>query len=190
MQLKSTLCTYPETHSNVVNRRNVPKPLPNPLSVNRPLGSPGGNGPTILPSEGQSSDRISLPNLPSLAILPNLSDGYHSEIGSWDPTPVTSIDDSPSEKDVQNLVSRSRNPQEHASSSGSFNKHTDDVMSVLGTEFSSFGDVMLQVGSHHPTRTFAPSHITGIEDQKCDPSKTQFFGRSHWMNTFNMVRTF
>jgi hypothetical protein len=189
MQLKSTLCTYPETHSNVVNRRNVPKPLPNPLSVNRPLGSPGGNDPTSLPSEGQSSDRNPLPNLPSVAILPNLSDGYQSEIGSWDPTPVTSIDDSPSEKDVQNLVSRSRNPQEHASSAGSFNKHTDDVMSVLGTEFSSFGDVMLQVGSHHPTRTFAPSHITGIQDQKCDPSKTQFFGRSHWMNTFNMVRT-
>jgi hypothetical protein len=27
-----------------------------------------------------------------------------------------------------------------------------------------------------------------MEDQKCDPNKTQFFGRSHWMNTFNMVR--
>jgi hypothetical protein len=182
MQLRSTLCAYPETHSNVINRRNVPKPILNPLSVNRPLRSPGGNGPTTLTSEGQSSDRSPLPNLPSLPILPKLSD---SEIVSWDPTPVTSI--SPSEKNVQNFVSNSRDPEELASSSGSFNKHTDDVMSVLGTEFSSFGDVMLQVGSHHPTRTFAPSHITGIEDQKCDPNKTQFFGRSHWMNTFNMV---
>jgi hypothetical protein len=72
MQLKSTLCTYPETHSNVVNRRNVPKPLPNPLSVNRPLGSPGGNDPTSLPSEGQSSDRNPLPDLGTRPLLPLL----------------------------------------------------------------------------------------------------------------------
>jgi hypothetical protein len=185
MQLKSTLCTYPETHSNVVNRRNIPKPSPNPLSVNRHLASPGGNGSTY--SDAQPFDRSPLPNLPSLPILPRLTESSQSERESWNPTPTGSTSDSPSEKNVQNLVDHSRNLKQPPPSSGPLNQHTDEVMSVLGVNFSSFGDVMLQVGSNHPTRVFEPMNLTTTQDLRCDPSKTQFFGRSHWMNTFNMV---
>jgi hypothetical protein len=60
-------------------------------------------------------------------------------------------------------------------------------MSVLGADFSSFGDVMLQVGINHHARVFEPPHFMSTQDLKSDPHKTQFFGRSHWMSTFNMV---
>ncbi len=179
MQLKSTLCTYPETHSEVSNRKNDPKPspsLPNPLSVNRAPQFFGTSNP--------------LPHLPSLAVLPTLTDSSHSEEGSWDLTPVASNGDSPSEKNVQNLVDRSRDLEHSPPSSVSHNKNTDQVMSVLGANFSSFGDVMLQVGSNHPTRVFEPPTFASIQDLRSDPNKTQFFGRSHWMNTFNMVGSF
>ncbi|KAE9370274.1 hypothetical protein N431DRAFT_442125 [Stipitochalara longipes BDJ] len=175
MQLKSTICTYPETHADVHNRRNVPKPSPKPLSVNRPL-----QGAQFF---GTSSP---LPKLPSLAILPSLADGSHSEEGSWDPTPVGSTDASPSERDVQNLVDCSRDLGQSPPSPVSLDKKKDQVMSVLGANFSSFGDVMLQVGSNHPTRVFEPAHLNSNQDLKSDPHKTQFFGQSHWMNTFNM----
>lgn len=179
MQLKSTICTYPETHSDVANRRNVPKPSPNLLSVNRAL-----QGAQAL---GTSSP---LPKLPCLALLPRLTDGSHSEEGSWGPTPIGSTNDSPSEKDVQKLVDHARELEQPPPSSVSLNKNTDQVMSVLGANFSSFGDVMLQVGSNHPNGVFEPPHLMSTQDLKSDPHKTQFFGRSHWMNTFNMVRSY
>jgi hypothetical protein len=176
MQLKSTICTFPETHADVPNRRNVPKPSANSLSVNRPL-----QGAQFF---GTSSP---LPNLPSLAILPRLGDGPHSEEGSWGPTPAGSSHTSPSEPNVQNLVDRSKDLEQTTPSPVSPDKKKDQVMSVLGAEFSSFGDVMLQVGSSNPTRSFEPAHLCPNQDLKSDPHRTQFFGQSHWMNTFNMV---
>ncbi|PMD46101.1 hypothetical protein L207DRAFT_628704 [Hyaloscypha variabilis F] len=175
MQLKSTICTFPETHADVPNRRNVPKPSANSLSVNRPL-----QGAQFF---GTSSP---LPNLPSLAILPRLGDGPHSEEGSWGPTPAGSSHTSPSEPNVQNLVDRSKDLEQTTPSPVSPDKKKDQVMSVLGAEFSSFGDVMLQVGSSNPTRSFEPAHLCPNQDLKSDPHRTQFFGQSHWMNTFNM----
>jgi len=176
MQLKSTICTYPETHADVPNRRNVPKPSPKPLSVNRALQG--------VQFFGTSSP---LPNLPSLAILPRLGDGSRSEEGSWDPTPVGSTEDSPSSRDIQNVVDRTGNFGEAPPSPASRDKKKDQVMSVLGANFSSFGDVMLQVGSNHPTRVFEPAPLSATQELRSDAQRTQFFGQSHWMNTFNMV---
>jgi Fungal Zn(2)-Cys(6) binuclear cluster domain len=176
MELKSTICTYPEIHSDVANRRTAPNRLPKPLSVNRPL-----QGTQFF---GTSSP---LPKLPSLAVLPRLADGSHSEEGSWGPTPIGSSNDSTSEENVPTLLDRSKELEQLTPSSVSFNKKTDEVMSVLGASFSSFGDVMLQLGSNHPTRVFEPAHLMSTQDLRSDPYKTQFFGRSHWMNTFNMV---
>jgi hypothetical protein len=122
-----------------------------------------------------------------LALLPKLGDGSHCEEGSWGPTLIGSTNDSPSEKDVQKLVDRAREREKPPPSTVSPNKNTDQVMSGLGADFSSFGDVMLQVGINHHARVFEPPHFMSTQDLKSDPHKTQFLGRSHWMNTFNMV---
>lgn len=183
MQLKNIICSYPEVHSSVANRRTVSKPPSNPLSYSNPLSTLGDHPSTAFVPETPSSSTSPLPRS-----LPSLVDSSQSERGSLNPTPVEFTADGPSEKNVQTLANRSRNGEQRPSSASSLDKHTDEVMSVLGTNFSSYGDVMLQVGSNHPTRVFEPSYFTQCQEMKGeDASKTQFFGRSHWMNTFNMV---
>jgi hypothetical protein len=169
VQLKITKCTYPDTHTNVGNRPNVPEAPPTPVSVNNHQANLSIPGLTSPVSEAQLSEADPLSR--SLLRVVNCS---HSERGSLGSTPVCTPDDSASEKNVQNQaqVQFSSSPR---------NKGTDEVMSILDVEISSCGDVMLQVGGNHIVSR--PKVLIW----ECNFDKAQFFGRSHWMNTFSMV---
>jgi len=188
VQLKITTCTYPDTHTNIASHLSVPKAPPSLVSVDNHQANPGVPGLTSPVSSGQCSEAD-----PLSRSFPSLVDGSHSERRPWGSTPVYTPDGSTSEENVQKLVSRSRNLEQVQTAeflSTPSNKDTDEVMSILDVNISSFGDVMLQVGGNcivSRSKVLRQDNSTAIQVRKCNSDKTQFFGRSHSMNTFNMV---
>jgi hypothetical protein len=185
VQLKVAICTYPDTHANIATRPNVAKTSPSSLPFNNHHISPEVPRSTSLV---QFSEPDPLSRSPYCLV----DDGSHShsETGSFGSTPVCTTDDSSSGKSVQNLVNRDRNLEQAEFSPTPRNKDTDKIMSILDVNISSFGDVMLQVGGNHLVsrpKVSKQGNSTAIKVRKSDSEKTQFFGRSHWMNTFNMV---
>jgi hypothetical protein len=172
LQYKSTICTFPDSHPPNANRRTAPKAAPTSHSVHEHQRIPETTSLTSVVSGSPFPDTSPTP--PS---IPSLMSSSQSERVSY-------VSRSPPEKNDQNLDSRTTNLEKLAlSSASSLNKHTDEVMSVLGADFSSLGDVMLMVGL--PTHAFK---VYPTKNTISNSESTQFFGRSHWMNTFNMVR--
>jgi hypothetical protein len=188
VQLKITTCTYPDTHTNIASRLNVPRASPILVSVNNHQANPEVPRLTSPVSSAQFSESD-----PLSQSLPSLVDASHSERRPWGSTPVYTPDNSTSEENVQKLVNRSRNLEQVQTvqfPSTPSNKDTDEVMSILDVNISSFGEVMLQVGGNcivSRSKVLGQGNSTQIQVQKCNSDKTQFFGRSHSMNTFNMV---
>jgi hypothetical protein len=180
VQLKITTCTYPDTHTNIASRLNVPRASPILVSVNNHQANPEVPRLTSPVSSAQFSESD-----PLSQSLPSLVDASHSERRPWGSTPVYTPDNSTSEENVQKLVNRSRNLEQVQSvqfPSTPSNKDTDEVMSILDVNISSFGGVMLQVGGNcivSRSKVLRQGNSTAIQVRKCNSDKTQFFGRSH-----------
>lgn len=171
LQYKSTMCTYPDSHPLITNRRTAPKATPTSTSVHEHQRVPEAAGLTSLISGSPFSEISPVPQS-----RPSLVDSPQSERSAF-------ASGSPSEKNAQNLNNRTRNLEQTPVSSTSPNNQSEEVMSFLGADFSSFGDVLLMVG--HPP--MASKQKNSAKKSKLNSDKTQFFGRSHYMNTFNMV---
>jgi hypothetical protein len=169
LQYKSTICTYPDNHPPLANRRTAPKATPTSISAHEHQQIPEATGLTSVVSGSPFSEIGPVP------------EGHSSLVNSPQSQRSALTSGNPSEKNAQNLVNRTRN-LEQTSVSESPNEQSEEVMSYLGGDFSSFGDVLLMIG--HPSRV---SKQKNSAKSKLNSERTQFFGRSHYMNTYNMV---
>lgn len=180
--LKFATCVYPDTHSTIAITRNISNSSSTSPSIENPPSGRGDVAPTSRVLAVQLSDSGQ-----SAQSLPTLGNGFASGVRSPEPRSVYSTDNYASEKNIQSLANI-RNL-----SKASPNEHTDEVMSVLGVNVSSLGDAMFQVGGNHDVSTVKASkqiNSRAIEGHWSNSNKSRFFGRSHWMNTFNMVYQF
>lgn len=69
-------------------------------------------------------------------------------------------------------------------------KESNSTMSVMGINFTTFEDVMIQDGDGRNvlrTKVFKNSHSNPIRDIQGIMCKTRFFGQSHWMYALKQV---
>jgi Fungal Zn(2)-Cys(6) binuclear cluster domain len=174
MQSKNAVCSYKDAHPVVFK------------------GTPGLKGPpTRLPhSDTQATPFLKANSYPRS--LPSLEDGSQSEKDSWISTSGRNTEDSPSEKNVSTTcVHRARKLAELSScADSSFSKAGDEAMSLMGINFSTFEDVLIQDGDNRNvlrTKVFKNGSSNPLHDVKGALCKTRFFGQSHWMFALKQV---
>lgn len=167
LQLKSTICTFPETHTPVGNRRNARRVSPIPLPISNDKRSP-----RIRELE-LTSKVASGPLSESSSAFQLTAEGSHSGRGSWGSSPISTPEINSVDTNFLTLVNRAGNIEKDNTLSESHDKSSDENMSVLGINMSTHGDVMLQVGGNHLKDSDIICQTTS--------ERTQFFGRSHWM---------
>jgi hypothetical protein len=190
MQSKNAVCSYKDAHPVVVNARtNLSLKLPsNQLLVNGPLGNP-----EVISRSGALAQETPLLKASSYPrSLPNLEDGAHSERDSWVSTSGRNTEDSPSEKNVSTRCAhRARKLAELSPcADSSFSKESDETMSLMGINFSTFEDVLIQDGDNRNvlrTKVFKNGSSNPLHDVKGALCKTRFFGQSHWMFALKQV---
>jgi hypothetical protein len=187
-QSKSAVCAYKD------DRRIISKAPPTPLSVNDYLASQEGMpGAAPQAPEAPSSDVNSLPRT-----LPSLTDGSPSEKESWITTSGGNTGGSPSEKNdpdervasAQKQGELSNLSREIFSQNTSSNGCEESMSVVMGINFSTFEDVMIQDGDGRNTlrtKVFKNTRSTPIQDVKGTLCKSRFFGQSHWMFALRQV---
>ena len=198
-QSKNAACSYKDLHPPVHSGRTArtAKTPPTPLSTSDYLGSLDavpcpGTCPNLRLTEDHFFDVNSLPRS-----LPSLTDGSQSEKEPRISPSRCHTDASPSDN---NDPDGSGNPAVRPGSTSFFPnsalcspqavKDSNDTMSVMGINFSTFEDVMIQDGDERSTlrtKVFKNSNSTPINDFKGTICKTRFFGPSHWMFALRQV---
>jgi hypothetical protein len=183
IQSRNAPCTYEVDHPAVTNRRITPAPAP-PLSAGSPAlqGEVSTTTPTVL---GPGSEAGAF--LPQR--LSSSLDVSRAGRDSWDPLPVCTAKDGPSEESAQSLADRSRKAEQTRwpaafLSSGNGNGRT------LGANLPTSEDVVARDGDSRDTsmsKVFEQGNKTPVPDTKGSFWKTRFIGQSHWINTFQEV---
>lgn len=179
-QTKNAVCSYKYNNYPVVPRAP-------------PINLEGIHSSTAQEGETQFLGVNSLSQSP-----PSLANISQSDRGSWVSTSSGNTRDSPSEKNAldgaTNNQSRRLDRRMGEMSLGqriaAVTSESDETMCVMGINFSTFEDVMIQDGDNRNvlrTKVFKDSSSNPMKDTKGTICKTRFFGQSHWMYVLKQV---
>lgn len=194
MQSRNSVCSYKDSYPPSRHGRSAPKTPPTPLSTEGDfMGKLGHKCPNLRVEEEHSFGVNSLSGA-----IRCLEDGPQSEQDLQMSTSASYTDTSPTESsEINRGGSSSRGQNEHqvfltelTLNPSEASKENVDGMSMMGINFSTFEDVMIQDGDSRNTlrtKVFRDTHSTPILDLKGTLCKTRFFGQSHWMFALKQV---
>ena len=201
IQSKNAVCSYKDLHPSAHSRtaRTTEKTAPTPLSANDYLGDldlAAVPCPRRCPNLGVTDDHLfDVNSLPRS--VPSLTDGSQSE---REPGISPSVYHTAASPPENNDPDGSGNPARRSGDLSTIScvafgspqaiRESDDSMSMMGINFSTFEDLMIQDGDGRNTlrtKVFKNTNSTPINDYKGTLCKTRYFGQSHWMFVLKQV---
>jgi hypothetical protein len=188
MQSKNSVCSYKDSYTPSHSAPKTPSSTPRSMEGDF-MGRLGHKCPNLQVDGGHS---FGVNSSPQGARCLNNSPQAEQDLPS-----ASYTDSSPAES---NELDRNGNPSkgqhdqrflaEVTLNSPEVTKENENMMSMMGINFSTFEDVMIQDGDSRNTlrtKVFRDTNSTPIVDLKGTLCKTRFFGQSHWMFALKQV---